>query len=198
MPEPRFLVVEDDPALRRALSRIIRRYGEAVGVATVREGQALASDGSRWSGLFIDLGLPDGSGLDVLAWARAAHNRAPAMVLTGWADPDAINAAFDMHAHYVVKPFSTERIKRFLANATSVASRIEPAFRSWVARYELSEAEADVLWQSALGAGKAAIASARHTSELTVKKQVMTLLRRTGDGSLHAAVERLLRELTPP
>jgi DNA-binding NarL/FixJ family response regulator len=197
MREPRFLVVEDDPAVRRALARIIRSYGDPVSVSTVREGSALVADGSRWSGMFIDVGLPDGSGLDVLAWARASHNRAPAMVLTAWTEAETINAAFDMRAHYVVKPFAVERIKRFLADATSVASRLEPAFRAWVASYDLSEAEADVLWRSALGASRSSIASARDTSELTIKKQVANLLRRTGDGSLHAAVERLLRDVTP-
>ncbi len=192
---PRFLIVEDDSAVRRALTRVVRRYGDAVGVATVREGSALVTDGSKWSALFIDLGLPDGSGLDVLAWARAARSRAPAMVLTGMVDAEAINAAHDLQAHYVVKPFDSDRIQRFLADATSLGSRLEPALHGWAESYGLSEAEADVLRRAALGAGTSAIASGRQSSELTVKKHVVNLLRRTGDRSLHAAVERLLREM---
>jgi DNA-binding NarL/FixJ family response regulator len=198
MLEPRFLIVEDDPAVRRALSRVVQSYGRAVGVATVREGSALVTDGSKWNALFIDVGLPDGSGLDVLAWARASHSRTPAMVLTGGMEPEAINAAHDLHAHYVMKPFTPERIQRFLADATSIAPRLEPALRGWVASYDLLESEADVLRRAALGASTSAIASGRETSELTVRKQIANLLRRTGDRSLHAAVERLLRELALP
>jgi DNA-binding NarL/FixJ family response regulator len=198
MGEARFLIVEDDAAVRRAIARIVHGYGRPIGAATARKGSALVTDGSKWQGLFIDIGLPDGSGLDVLAWARASHNRAPAMVLTGGTEPEVINAAFDLQAHYVVKPFDPGRIRRFLADATSIAPRLEPALAGWIADFGLSEAEADVLRRAALGAGTSAIASGRKTSELTVRKHIVNLLRRTGDRSFHAAVERLLRELALP
>ena len=195
MGESRFLVVDDEAVVRRALTWLLRAHGRVVGAGTVREGTALLADRGHWSAFFIDLGLPDGSGLDVLAYARTIYARTPAMVLTGSTEAVHINAANDLHAHYVVKPVAAERINRFLSDTTSVASRLEAVLGGWVSRYYLSDAEADVLRRAALGESKGAIASARGSSELTVKRHVVNLLRRTRDASMHAAVERLLREV---
>jgi DNA-binding NarL/FixJ family response regulator len=64
-----------------------------------------------------------------------------------------------------------------------------------VARYGLSEAESDILRRAADGESRYLIAAARGSSELTVKKQIVNLLARTMDDSLHEAVARVLREL---
>jgi DNA-binding CsgD family transcriptional regulator len=59
----------------------------------------------------------------------------------------------------------------------------------------LTNAESDLLRRSALGESRSEIADARGTSEHTIKTQIARLLHKTGDGSLHEAVERLLREV---
>lgn len=192
--EPRFLVVDDDPIVRRLMSRLIRPHGQVVVAGTAQEGTVRVTDGGTWSALFIDIGLPDGSGLDVLAQARV-HTRAPAMVLTGSTKAESINAAHDLHATFVIKPVDSERIERFVHDVAQVACRLEPAIRDWVSRHALSDAQADVLRRAALGENKDGIASARCCSAHTVQKHVADLLHRTGDRSLQAAVSRLLRDV---
>jgi DNA-binding NarL/FixJ family response regulator len=117
------------------------------------------------------------------------------MILTGNHHDEAANAAHDLRAHYVIKPVVTERIENFLRDATSLASRVAPALQEWAACYGLSRAEADLLGRTALGESKFAITAARETSRETIKTQVACLLRKTGDDSLHAAAERLLRDV---
>jgi DNA-binding NarL/FixJ family response regulator len=192
---PRFLVVDDDAAVQRCLGRIVRLHGEFIAADTFQRAVALLNDGSPWTGFVFDVELPDGSGLDLLAQAREQHPITPAMVLTGNNRDAAANAAFDLRAHYCIKPVVTDRIEQFLKDAVSLGARLAPALRQWAARYALSEAETDLLRRTALGESKSAIAAARGVSRETIKTQVATLLDKTGDSSLHAAAERLLRDV---
>ena len=197
----RFLLLEDEPLVSDGLARWLRRerLGVPVVATTTAHARSLLRDGASWAGLVLDVVLRDGSGLDLLADARAdAHPTTPAVFLTGYANPDWINRAFALGARYLVKPAGFDAIRGFFRDAVSVvsfSSRVELAARQWRTMYRLSEAESDVLRRSAMGQDRRAVALGRGTSELTVKRQVANLLRMTGDASMHAAVERLLREL---
>ncbi len=59
----RLLIVEDEPAMARALSRVLARRGYGVTTATtVREATRVSG---RFDCAVLDIDLPDGSGLDV-------------------------------------------------------------------------------------------------------------------------------------
>ena len=199
MPPVRFLVVEDEPYLAQQLERITSLFGETVIVTTVKAADKALAAGTVRSALIIDVGLPDGSGLDLLARIRPAHPTTPAMLQTGRLDPELVNRAFDLRASYIVKPVLPERIERFarsaadVSNPASLAARIDQLVHVWTAQYGLSKAEADVLLRAALGADRDTIAEERQSSPLTIKKHVANLLKHTRDESLRAAVERLLR-----
>lgn len=189
----RFLIGEDDSLLARAIARLMRPH-ESVVAGTVREALvALSAPG--WTGLLVDIGLPDGSGLDVLVRARASGVESPAVILTGYLDAELLNTAYDLRAEYLVKPVSADRITRFVMRSTSATPRVAAAVRVWVSRHDLSDAEGDILGRAASGDSREAIAAGRRSSQATIQKQVSCLLRRTGHDSLHAAVEQLLREL---
>jgi DNA-binding CsgD family transcriptional regulator len=79
--------------------------------------------------------------------------------------------------------------------AGAFSSQLADTVRGWIARYGLSEAEADVLVRAAEGQSRTQMANARGCSELTIKKHVSTMLRLLSDRSLQAAVARLLREM---
>jgi DNA-binding CsgD family transcriptional regulator len=117
------------------------------------------------------------------------------MVLTGFIARESVNAAYDLEAEYVAKPVHKARIARFLLARPDFEARLTQATAAWRERYGLSDAEADVLHRAAAGETRETIAAARQSSVLTIKAQVKNLLRKTGDDSLHVAVERLLRTL---
>jgi DNA-binding NarL/FixJ family response regulator len=197
MQPARFLIVEDEVSTARTLARLVRTHGIALIAGSVREALALLRESPPCSGLILDLGLPDGSGLDVLAQHRTAHPRTPAVILTGSTERDVVNRAQSLGAGYLLKPVRTAAIEGFLraASEDEVTSRVERFAQLWAERYDLSDAHAHIFRLAARGHDRASIARERGTSEATVKTQVSSLLKITGDASLRAAIERLLREV---
>ena len=189
----RFLVVEDSAPLARALSRFLREFGDPIVVGTALDADRVLAEGRSWAAFVIDVNLPDGSGLDVLARARVAYPTTRALILTASTESDAINRAYDLDADYLVKPFDVRRVKRFV-ETLSFEARLESVVRRWSGKYRLSSAETDVLMRAARGDPRDEIASARGAAPLTVKKQIANLLKKTAHTSLRVAVEHLLRE----
>ena len=78
----RLLVIEDELRIAEILKSGLQRAGFAVDVvhrcADAREALAV----TVYDAAILDLGLPDGDGLDLLAEARSAHNGVPILVLT--------------------------------------------------------------------------------------------------------------------
>lgn len=122
----RYLVVEDEPYVGRALLRLVRPFGEGVLARTVRAAKGQLASTVPWRAFLIDLGLPDGSGLDVLRAVREAFPRAPAMVLTGRVEAELINAVHDLGAQYTVKPIDERRVQRFLEEVAASAGSPSP------------------------------------------------------------------------
>jgi two-component system response regulator TctD len=98
------LVVEDEPLVSRGILLLVNRFGQAHLACTVAAAGTAILGRQSWGAFVIDVGLPDGSGIDVLAQAREGHPRTPALVLTGLLCPQVANAAFDLGAGCVAKP----------------------------------------------------------------------------------------------
>jgi two-component system KDP operon response regulator KdpE len=101
------LIIEDDAPIRRALRNALGDVAERILEApTGREGIDLAAT-ERPDLIILDLGLPDGHGIDVCREIRA-WSRAPIVVLSArHSDEEKVqllNAGAD---DYVTKPFST-------------------------------------------------------------------------------------------
>jgi two-component system KDP operon response regulator KdpE len=101
------LIIEDDAPIRRALRNALGDVAERILEApTGREGIDLAAT-ERPDLVILDLGLPDGHGIDVCREIRA-WSRAPIVVLSArHSDEEKVqllNAGAD---DYVTKPFST-------------------------------------------------------------------------------------------
>ena len=104
----RLLVIEDEPRIAEILKSGLQRAGFAVDVvqlcADAREALAL----TVYDAAILDLGLPDGVGLDLLAELRSAHNGVPVLVLTARDAVENRVSGLDAGADdYLVKPFAT-------------------------------------------------------------------------------------------
>jgi two-component system, OmpR family, KDP operon response regulator KdpE len=120
------LVVDDDPALVRALSINLRARGYEVHAASSGAGALALAASHPPSAVVLDLGLPDLDGTEVIAGLRGWTD-VPILVLSAREDSAEKVAALDAGADdYVVKPFGMDELLARLRAAIRRGSR-EPA-----------------------------------------------------------------------
>src|SRR4051812_46035427 len=107
----RMLLVEDDAMIGRSLKKALSDAGMAVDwVKTSGDCRAAAST-TEYNLLLLDLGLPDGPGLDALRTLRRENVDVPVIVITARDDVQTRVAGLDSGADdYVVKPFSFDEL----------------------------------------------------------------------------------------
>lgn len=190
-----FLIVEDEPLLGRALTRLVRDRADGV-LATTIGGALEVLDGRRWTGLVIDVGLPDGSGLDLLRQIRERGQQVPALIVTGRYDPAVANAAFELRSGCVFKPDITQPVTLFVDRA--IATQGEILLRTSAAVRELSTAngftsrEADVVGLLALGVSRERLAAELGVTENTVKTLARRILNKCGETRLEGVARSVL------
>jgi DNA-binding response OmpR family regulator len=111
--ETRVLIVEDEPTLRTALAAYLALRGVAVAEAGSLAQARSQLAGASFDALVVDVGLPDGDGLDLVAAAGAER----ALVIS--ALPDPARYARRGIRHHLAKPFELgallERLTRICA-----------------------------------------------------------------------------------
>ena len=109
----KILVVDDDPNLRKTLADILRVKGYATAIAANGVEGLAAAEKMDISLALIDLGLPDLSGLEVMARIKAMSPLTEAIVLTGNASLDAaIEATRQGAFSFLVKPYQMDDLLR--------------------------------------------------------------------------------------
>lgn len=105
------LIVEDDPRLGKALSRLLTADRHVVELATTgQDGLELAVTGT-FDAVILDVGLPDRSGLEVARRLRSQRNAVPILMLTARdAVRDRVDGLDAGADDYVVKPFAYEEV----------------------------------------------------------------------------------------
>lgn len=125
----RVLLVEDDVELGRRLTDRLRAAGFVVDCARDAEEAKAWPDLDSMAAVILDLGLPDGDGLDVLRHWRRQAEAVPILILTargGWRDKvEGLNAGAD---DFVVKPVRFEELlARIHAMCRRRDGRVSPA-----------------------------------------------------------------------
>jgi PleD family two-component response regulator len=114
---PRLLVVDDDLAFAETLAETIsEREWEAHPCTDVADARERVKDVS-YSGFFVDLVLPQSSGIEILREALAAHPGRPAVLMSGHdVDPSAILDALSLGpVMFIHKPMGPGELDAALA-----------------------------------------------------------------------------------
>lgn len=115
------LVLDDDPDISTIISQLAENAGHVVHTAaTLDEGVTLLEK-TPVDLVFLDVRLPDGSGIDALPEIRKAASRPDVIIITGLGDPDGAELAIQNGAwDYIEKTstlkqimFSMDRALRF-------------------------------------------------------------------------------------
>jgi two-component system KDP operon response regulator KdpE len=109
-PEPRVLVVDDEPQIVRGLKVILKSAGYQVDAAESKEEAMLRLSRRPPDAMVLDLMLPDGSGVEICEEIRE-WSQLPIVVLSALGDEREKVRALDAGADdYVTKPFGTEEL----------------------------------------------------------------------------------------
>ncbi|WP_298208499.1 response regulator [Acidovorax sp.] len=126
----RLLLLEDDPAIARTVAYALERDGLLVTHSLLVHDARQQMQSQRFDLLVLDVGLPDGSGLDLLRDLRQAAPTATLPVLMLSAHGEEIDRVLGLELgadDYLTKPFSPRelaaRVKALLRRAgTNVAA----------------------------------------------------------------------------
>lgn len=159
----RVLIVEDDPVLRTRFAADIARapaYRVAAAVGSRREALAVVA-AQPLDLLVVDLGLPDGSGLDVIAALRTAQPDCAAMVVTVFGDEEHVVQAIEAGASgYLLKDADASELVEAADDLLRGGSPVSPM----VARLLLQRMRSDALQPAAIARGSAPESDTRASS----------------------------------
>lgn len=107
----RILIVDDDEDVADLARAQLRRAGYAADTAGDVEAARSALAGVAYDALVLDLGLPDGDGLNFLAELRRAKRQFPVLILSARGRADQRVAGLKAGADdYLAKPFDVEEL----------------------------------------------------------------------------------------
>lgn len=125
------LIVEDDPQMRAFFAASVRGSAQlqlAADVGTVADACAWMDDPENYVDVLLaDLGLPDGSGLDVIRHARLRHAECESLVISMFGDEDNVLASIEAGAlGYIHKDAAPDDIAHTILEMKAGASPISP------------------------------------------------------------------------
>ena len=153
MTQPKVLVVDDEPQIRRALRLVLRANGYQVTEVPAGEAALDALATADFDLMILDLMLPDLDGVEVCRRVRE-WSQLPVVVLSAHGEEEVKVRALDQGADdYVTKPFSAPellaRMRSALRRASVEASPAQPIIRAAdveidLARRRVARASQDV------------------------------------------------------
>lgn len=122
MSRPVLLLVEDDPAIARTIVYALQREGIGVDhVGSLRDARLRLAPPAPYAALLLDVGLPDGSGLDLCREMRA-RGALPVIMLSARGEEMDRVLGLELGADdYVTKPFS---LRELIARVRSLLRRV--------------------------------------------------------------------------
>lgn len=137
----RILVVDDEPAIRRALRPPLMEFGFQVAEASRGEEALQVLRASPYDVVLLDVNMPGLGGIETLRRIRAFAPRLPVLMLTVRDQEEDKVEALDLGADdYVTKPFSTREL---IARIRSAVRRMRAPARTEDTPIEIGEIHLD-------------------------------------------------------
>ncbi len=189
----RIMIVEDDPTVLQRFTRMIVNSAHfqlmftCNNVATAIK--ALNEFQDQTDVLLVDLGLPDGSGLEVIQLAAHLRPQMPIMVISVFGDEKHVIAAIEAGASgYILKDDDHTEVEQAILQLCAGGSPISPAVASHLLKrlrpeteaVKLTKTELEVLRMIAKGFTAQEVAEMKSVSYHTITSHIKNIY-----GKLH-------------
>lgn len=116
LPSQRLLVIEDNRHTLQALRTLLERRGFVVDVAETLTDAITRVRAQKYDLVISDLGLPDGSGLDIMPYLNSSHTRA--IAVSGFCTESDIQSSRSMgFIDHLAKPFDFKKLHEVIERA---------------------------------------------------------------------------------
>lgn len=108
----RALIVEDDPAIRRLVEKLLSRRG--IEIDTAGDGRSAIEklNASRYSVVILDLMIPEASGYDVIDHIKANQPSLPVAVVSAVSQQSLTKLDLDVVRLVISKPFDVDEFTK--------------------------------------------------------------------------------------
>jgi two-component system, NtrC family, response regulator PilR len=122
--KPTVLVVDDEPDLIELVSLTLSRMNLATDSAADLAGARAKLNERRFDLCLTDMRLPDGDGLDLVAWIQQQHAQVPVAVITAHGNVESAVRALKLGAFdFVSKPLDLGVLRKLVAKAIKLTDR---------------------------------------------------------------------------
>jgi DNA-binding NarL/FixJ family response regulator len=180
---PELLLIEDDEPFTNVLVRLYKHAFSVTGVKTHEDGLLACTDPQRFSGIIIDVILPDGSGLRTLRNLRERGVACPILVLTALFERELAASVQLFGAEYLPKPPDRDHLDAFGRRVFSFArtdhDRQKRLIETFAQAHKLTARETELLALAVSGLSRGEIAQRMGIKMATLKTNIRALLRKT-------------------
>jgi DNA-binding NarL/FixJ family response regulator len=191
----RILIIDDHAVVREGLKTALRAHGFEIAAEAANSAEARAQIAhTNPDAIIVDLNLPDGSGFDIVSWARCISKTIGIVVLTLNESNDYLLAAMNAGASaFVVKSAPIDEliaaITLSLASPLSFSAKgMKAAINAASTMSSLTAREFDVLSLLPQGMSTKNIATVLFLSEATIKTHLAAIYRKLEVSNRTAAV----------
>ena len=173
-PDPKIAIVDDDAAVLKSLSALLKAHGYSTMTYRSAEEFELQAGHQDADCVLLDVRMPGMSGLDLQTALKEKGHELPIVFMTAHGDiPMAVQAMREGAAEFIEKPFPDERLLDALENALEPDPGNEERRQVRAAALErlsaLTARERQVFDQLAMGETSKAIARILDISQRTVE-----------------------------
>jgi DNA-binding response OmpR family regulator len=113
----RVLYVDDHVDTMHLMAKLVSRIGHIVDTATSFQVAKRLCENNQYDLLIVDLGLPDGDGLELLK-STCLEGQPRGVIVSGYAGNDDVKRTHDAGFVHLAKPVTVEQIQGMLANSS--------------------------------------------------------------------------------
>ncbi len=106
------LVVEDDPAIRRLIEKILVRHRVEIDVAGDGRSAIEKLRSQRYSVIVLDLMVPEANGFQIIDFLKRENMRTPVAVVSAVSQQALRNLDFDIVKLVISKPFDVDEFTK--------------------------------------------------------------------------------------